>query len=99
MYGGITEFLDLVESLEKALPKQYRPKKGATLFDRIGNLMRNYDKIDVFDAGLNIADNHYQDKAISLGAQYGKRATARFAEKGYWKSIRGISVSRLPGRF
>ena len=99
VYGGFTEFLDLVESLEKALPKQYRPKKGATLFDRIGNLMRNYDKIDVFDAASNIADNHYQDKAIGLGAQYGKRATARFAEKGYWKSIRGISVSRLPGRF
>lgn len=96
IYGGFTEFVDFIDALNKALPKDKRIKGQATIIDKVANLMTNWRHIDPYDAALEVLFQHYQDKAIGRAGQYGQKATENLAKKGYWKSIRGISISR-PG--
>lgn len=94
----VTEGLDLVAALHKALPKEaktgyyelhYRdPKTGevktymkyrhkASVQDKINDLIRNADDIDLNAAVSNIIDNEIQDRGLGAAAKAGAAGRRR----------------------
>lgn len=96
-YGPITEGVDLIEAIEDSIGDRRCKGGGRTIQERLKCIYRNWRHVDPYKLGYNLAANELQDRAIgALGNRF-KKAVGHAADKGYWRSVRGPSISRFPG--
>lgn len=84
VFGAVTEGLDFVNALWKALPKDKRTR-GASQKQKVLDVWNNWKHIDIEEATLNVVENQISDRVIG---QLNKKVISPFVKNGpaakYW---------------
>lgn len=90
--GTVTESLDFVNALYKALPSQYRPKHRTTQTTRMKLVWEHLDKIALGRAFEELFWEQAEDMLYGKLGRAQARAVRRLAEQGYWSGPFGTTV-------
>jgi hypothetical protein len=89
--NGVTEGLDIINALHRALPKQYRTK-GADQTQRMRDLYEHFNEIEVSKAIEEIVKNEIEDRIFGGIGRLGAKAVRA---NPYYKSPVGIQTGPL----
>jgi len=90
-FGAVTEALDIVDALYKALPKEKRDRH-ASYQDKLIAISQNLDDIDWTDALINLLENEVKDRAA---AALSKRVNKPYVDgpaSKYWVRPSGVTT-------
>lgn len=98
-YGPLTEAKDMLGVIEDSMGDNRCKAPGRTIQERVSCVLRNWRHVDPYSLAANYAKEQAQDYMIGKIGNAHKKAFQHAAEKGYWRSLRGGSVSRWSGRY
>lgn len=96
--SAVTEAVDFVDALYKALPAEFRPKyrntkhekKVTTPLERMEAVYKNAEKIDIYNAIDNLVENQIEDYAFGKLGQAGGEVSKRLGS-GYGMGVNTIN--------
>jgi len=117
--SAVTEAIDFVDALYKALPSEYRPryrntmheKRVTTPTERMEAVIKNAEKIDIYDAIDNLVENQIEDyvfgkvgqaageasKQVGLNYGMGFNTINRQFQKSWYQLRDGAKISVYGG--